>query len=257
MIGVFDSGVGGLTVVKELMKEIPWESLLYVGDIARSPYGTKSREAVTRFSIEIGKFLIHHGAEIIVVACNTASSVALDTLRSQLHVPILGVIEPGARIASKVTRNNKIGVIGTATTISSKSYHSAIKLYNPTAEIFQKPCPLLVPLVEEGWIDNPVTKLIVREYLHPMKELKIDTLILGCTHYPLLRDIIQQEMGDGVVLVDSAPWVALEVKRYLGEKPKRGEECYKFYATDRVEQFAKMGERFLGREIKEVVKIEL
>jgi glutamate racemase len=228
-----------------------------VGDIARSPYGTKSKEAVTRFSIEIGEFLLHQGAEVIVVACNTASSVALDALRAKFSVPILGVIEPGAKTAAEVTRNNKIGVIGTTTTISSESYRSAIKPYNPDAKIFSKPCPLLVPLVEEGWIDNPITKLVVKEYLQPMKELEIDTLILGCTHYPLIRGIIQEVMGDGVVLVDSAHGVALEVKSYVREKKLKRGKRHKFYTTDRVEQFTKIGELFLGEKIEEVIKIEL
>src|SRR5471030_1874556 len=217
-IGVFDSGLGGLTVVKELIHHLPNERIVYFGDTARVPYGTKSAETVIRYSREIVRVLLKYKVKMVVVACNTASSLALDVLKKEFTVPILGVIEPGAKKASEVTRNKKVGIIATSSTVKSGKYAKKIVQLNKNIVVISKACPLFVPLVEEGWFDHTVTYQVAQQYLGDMKKNKIDTLILGCTHYPLLKGVLHNVMGPKVQLVDSAREVALQVNQLLTKK---------------------------------------
>lgn len=252
-IGIFDSGVGGLTVAGAIQELLPGEDIVYFGDTARVPYGTKSKETVTRFSIENIEFLMTHNVKLIVVACNTASSLALDFIRRCFRVPIIGVIEPGAKTASSVTRNNRIGVIGTQATVSSGAYEKAIKNINPRSRIFTQSCPLFVPLVEEGWTTNAVARTIAGMYLGPLKTKNIDTLIFGCTHYPLLEGVIKKVMGRGVLLVDSAKEVAKEAETILDSGgmlnvPGR-KAVYKFFVSDEPGRFVRIGRKFLKKRI--------
>jgi len=203
-IGIFDSGVGGLTVLKELAKVLPKEDIIYFGDTARVPYGTKSHDTIVRFSIENVLFLLRFNVKLIIIACNTSSSVALAALKRNFKVPIVGVIEPGADEAVGISRNGRIGIIGTSTTVRSLSYNKYILKKNRLAKIFSVSCPLFVPFVEEGWIDKRVTSDVIREYLAPLKRKSIDTLVLGCTHYPLLKERIKKFMGSRLSIVDSA-----------------------------------------------------
>ena len=214
-IGVFDSGIGGLTVLKEIIRTLPEEATLYLGDTARLPYGTKSEETVVKYAIENTRFLLKYNIKLLVVACNTASAVSLSELRKQFSIPIIGVIEAGARAASRATKNGKVGIIGTETTISSGAYTKAIREINADIDTFGQACPLFVPLVEEGWINDDVTHAVAERYLGILKDKGIDTLVLGCTHYPLLKGIIQKVMGNGVRLIDSAEETANEVKEVL------------------------------------------
>ncbi|MDD5423499.1 MAG: glutamate racemase [Candidatus Omnitrophota bacterium] len=253
-IGVFDSGVGGLTVVSQIQKILPNEEIIYFGDTARVPYGTKSKETVTRFSVENIEFLMKNNVKIVIVACNTASSLSLDFLKRCFRVPIIGVIEPGAKAAVKATRNNIVGVIGTQATISSGAYERAIKKIDPKKSIFAQSCPLFVPLVEEGWIDKGVAREIASIYLKPLKSNKIDTLILGCTHYPLLKTVIGSLMGKGVLLVDSAKEVTEEARDVLDSSGllngSKGRRSHKFFVSDEPARFVKIGERFLKQRIE-------
>lgn len=243
-IGVFDSGVGGLTVAREIMRQIPNEKIIYFGDTARVPYGSKSKETVTRFSRQIVRFLSTFQVKAIVVACNTASACALDELERESDIPIIGVVKPGAKVASEVTRNGRIGVIGTEATIGSKIYNQYITELNREVTIYGKACPLFVPLVEEGlWVD-PVTDEIAKRYLAELIDLDIYTLILGCTHYPLIRSTLGRIMGEKVSLVNPAYETARELKELLGEKgllgdhaPVLGENQYQFYVSDTAEKF--------------------
>lgn len=243
-IGVFDSGVGGLTVVREIMRQIPNEKIIFFGDTARLPYGSKSRETVTRFSRQIVRFLSTFEVKTIVVACNTASACALDVLEQESDIPVIGVVKPGAKAANEVTRNGRIGVIGTEATIGSKIYNQYITELNQDVTIYGKACPLFVPLVEEGlWVD-PVTDEIARRYLEELIDLDIDTLILGCTHYPLIRSTLGRIMGEKVTLVNPAYETARELKQLLEEKgllgdhaPVLGENQYQFYVSDMAEKF--------------------
>jgi glutamate racemase len=250
-IGVFDSGVGGLTVVDQLQAILPKETIVYFGDTARVPYGTKSKETVTKFSVENVEFLMKHDVKMIVVACNTVSSLSLDFLKRCFRVPIIGVIEPGAKAALSITRNNKVGVIGTAATISSGAYERTIKKLNTQISCYCQSCSLFVPLVEEGWLDKDVTKEVAETYLAGLKKKGIDTLILGCTHYPLLKDVLNKVMGHKVVLIDSAKEVAkctkevLDVNGLLNNstaKPK-----HKFFVSDEPDKFARSGAKFLKK----------
>ena len=243
-IGVFDSGVEGLTVVREIMRQIPNEKIIYFGDTARVPYGNKSKETVTRFSKQIVRFLQTHHVKTIVVACNTASAYAIEELERALDIPVIGVVKPGARMAVDMTRNGKIGVIATEGTISSGLYAKYIKSLKEDAVIYGKACPLFVPLVEEGLWQDPVTVEIARRYLTELIDLDIDTLILGCTHYPLIRSVIGQAMGEGVTLVNPAYETAIALKRLLAEKdllneaaPPLGSNPYQFYVSDGAEKF--------------------
>ncbi len=244
-IGVFDSGIGGLTVAREIMKQMPDERIVYFGDTARVQYGNKSKETVTKFSEQIVRFLIRQNVKAIAVACNTASAQAFPALRESCPVPILGVIEAGADSAAAATGNKKIGVIGTASTIASEAYQKAIMSRIPDAEVIGRSCPLFVPLVEEGLWEDPVTDEIARRYLEELCNRGIDTLILGCTHYPLIRGTIARTMGDGVKLVDPAYETARELKNLLAQRdmladgrPALGEGGqYEFYVSDMAEKF--------------------
>ena len=250
-IGVFDSGVGGLTVAREIMRQMPNEKIIYFGDTARVPYGTKSKETITRFSKQIARFLQSHDVKTIVVACNTASAYALDELEKTLDIPVIGVVKPGAKMASEITKNNRIGVIATEGTIGSGLYNKYIKSLKEDAEIFGKACPLFVPLVEEGLWDDSVTAEIARRYLAELIDLDIDTLILGCTHYPLIRSVIGQVMGDGVTLVNPAYETAIALKQLLEENdllredelPK--DDAAEFYVSDGAEKFKRFADSII------------
>ena len=253
-IGVFDSGVGGLTVVRELLRQLPGESILYVGDTARVPYGPKSPDTVRRYSREIADFLCEQGVKAVVVACNTATAHALESLRAELPVPVIGVVEPGARAAVAASRSRHIGVIGTAGTINSFAYERAIRAMAPDAVITSRACPLFVPLVEEGWTDHEVTRLVAREYLQPLAKAGVDTLVLGCTHYPLLKSIVGSIM-EHVRLIDSAEQTALEVRQLLAERrllAGASSPAHRFFATDAAGQMLRLGQRFLGDSIERV-----
>ena len=243
-IGVFDSGVGGLTVVREIMRQIPNEKIIYFGDTARVPYGNKSQETVTRFSEQIVRFLKTFHVKTIVVACNTASAYAMDALERDCDIPIIGVVKPGARMAAKVTRNGRIGVIATEATIGSRIYTQYIEALNKNVTIYGKACPLFVPLVEEGLLEDPVTDEVARRYLTELIDIDIDTLILGCTHYPLIRSTLGKIMGPNVTLVNPAYETAQELRRMLDrmgllndEPPKLGSNRYQFYVSDKAEKF--------------------
>lgn len=258
-IGIFDSGVGGLTVFKEIMRLLPEEDLFYLGDTARVPYGTKSAETVRQYALEAGAFLVDQGVKMLVVACNTASAVALPALRERFRLPVVGVIEPGARRAAS-SRTGRIGVIGTEGTIGSGRYKEAITALMPEAQVASTACPLLVPLAEEGWAEHPVAQLAVKEYLAPLKKNDIDTLVLGCTHYPLLRKTLQDEMGDGVTLVDSAEETAATVSALFSEqglaRPQSGGQRA-FFVTDVPTRFVKVGQAFLGQELTHVQQVRV
>lgn len=243
-VGVFDSGVGGLTVMREIMRQIPNESIIYFGDTARVPYGNKSKETVTRFSRQIVHFLKSHQVKTIVVACNTASAYALDELEKECDIPIMGVVKPGAKAAVEATRNGKIGVIATEATIGSGIYSHYIKELKSSATIYGKACPLFVPLVEEGLWEDPVTEEIARRYLAELIDNDIDTLILGCTHYPLIRSTVRKVIGEQVTLVNPAYETAIELRKVLADNgllreaaPKLGENQYQFYVSDMAEKF--------------------
>lgn len=257
-VGVFDSGLGGLTVVKELLQQLPREKIVYFGDTARVPYGTKSKEAIVRFSRDNTETLLKKDVKMVVVACNSSSSYAIPTLKRNYPVPILGVIVPGAKKAASITRNNRIGVIATAATIKSGQYQRNILKFNPAARVVSQPCALFVPLVEEGWLDTAATRQIARDYLQRLKKADVDTVILGCTHYPLLREVIQRTMGRNVVLVDSAKEIAGRVKSMLEKTQmhrRQGKASARFYVSDKPQEFGKIARNFLGREIK-AMKIE-
>jgi len=258
-IGVFDSGVGGLTVVKEIERILPEERIVYFGDTARVPYGTKSKETITRFSVENVKFLLKFKVKLIVVACNTSSSLALQALRRRFSLPILGVIAPGVSKAADVSSSKRIGVIGTKATIASRVYETRIKKSITNSVIFSKSCPLFVSLAEEGWLANRITKGIAKRYLNIFRRKNIDTLILGCTHYPLLKQVIKKVVGRDVNLVDSATETAHSVKELLVERGiisgRRGELNHKFFVSDEPAGFKKIGQRFLGRKIDFVRKV--
>jgi len=255
-IGVFDSGIGGLTVVRELMHQLPHESLLYFGDTARVPYGNKSPETVRRFSREILDFLVSRDVKLVVVACNTVSAHALDDLKDVAPVPVEGVVEPGARAAVAASRSGRIGVIGTAGTVASGAYKRAIEALAASAEITSHACPLFVPLVEEGWLDHPATRLIAEEYLAPLRAHDIDTLVLGCTHYPLLKPLLSSILGPSIRLIDSAEQTAAAVSRELAASTLHAPESQKghvhFVVSDAPQQFEKVGRRFLGERVKDV-----
>ncbi len=259
-IGIFDSGIGGLTVLREINALLPEEDLIYFGDTARVPYGTKSSETVTRFSSEIITFLFSLDVKMIVVACNSASALALPALQQSSSVPITGVIKPGAEQAVKTTKSGKIGVIGTRATVGSGAYEREIRSMSPGVHVFSQPCPVFVSLVEEGWTSHPATRLIAEEYLAPLQKEDIDTLVLGCTHYPLLRPLLEEIMGNRVTVVDSAQTCALSVKGILDEKnltrnsDARGD--IKYYVSDMPEKFEELSSRFLGKPVKDVLLYE-
>jgi glutamate racemase len=255
-VGVFDSGIGGLTVAHEVIRQLPHESLLYFGDTARVPYGPKSPDTVRRYSREIVDFLRDQGVKSIVIACNTATAHALSALRDAFDMPIIGVVEPGARAAVSVTTGGRIGVIGTVGTIKSGAYERAIRAINPDVFITARACPLFVPLVEEGWTDHDATRLIAREYLAPLVAADIDTLVLGCTHYPLLKPLLRDVLGPDVRLIDSAEETAAETARTLAASDltaaSDANPTYRFVASDDPLQFLQLGQRFLGDAIEGV-----
>jgi len=258
-IGVFDSGIGGLTVVQALLEVLPHEHLIYLGDTGRTPYGTKSADTVRRYSLENAAFLVDKGIKLLVVACNTVSAVALDAVRAAVDVPVLGVIEPGAEAAVRSTHNHKVGVIGTEATIGSGAYTRALKALAPSLEIYTRACPLFVPLAEEGWIDNDIARATAELYLTSLKRSGIDTLVLGCTHYPLLKPIIAKVMGPKVQLVDSAHTTALAARAILIEQGlvrRDGNGSTSFFVTDAPERFQKVGARFMGQGVESAVRIE-
>ena len=259
-IGIFDSGIGGLTVLKEVSRETPFEDIVYFGDTAHVPYGTKSKETVTKFSLDNVGFLQSFDVKMVIVACNTASSLSLDALKEKFSMPIIGVIEPGAKQALETTRNKRVGVIGTKATIGSASYEACLKRLDSSVKVYSQACPLFVPLVEEGWLDGEIAKQVARVYLEPLKSFGIDTLILGCTHYPLLTGVIQKSMGGSVQLINSAEETAKEAKKLLAKnefssEKKKKSAALKFYVSDEPEQFRVLGERFLGRPIQSVAKV--
>ncbi len=258
-IGIFDSGVGGLTVFKEIASLLPGENLIYLGDTARVPYGTKSVATVRRYALEAAEFLVDQGVKLLVVACNTASAVALPQLRERFQLPVIGVIEPGARRAAE-SQNRRIGVIGTEGTINSNRYPEAIHALLPDAEIFTAPCPLFVPLAEEGWAEHEIARLTALEYLQPLLAAQIDTLVMGCTHYPLLRRTLQQVLGETVALVDSAEETAKSVQQLFQQqglaKPEHGGHRT-FFVTDVPTRFERVGQAFLGNSLGRVEQIQI
>lgn len=255
-IGVFDSGIGGLTVVAALQELLPSETIFYIGDTARVPYGGKSRKTVERYSIEIGGLLLAEQSKILVVACNTASALAVPRMQDIFKVPVQGVVAPGAAAAVKATNNKRIGVIGTRATIASGAYEHAITTLEPAARVFSGACPLLVPLIEEGMFDDPVTDQLLGRYLAPLLDQGVDTLVLGCTHYPLLREAIARSAGPGVTLVDSARNCALAVKDLLATHgiaaPPERLGRLDVALTDSTEGFLRTAEKALGLEIGDV-----
>ena len=254
-IGVFDSGLGGLTVAHAIMRQLPGESLVYFGDTARVPYGPKSPETVLRYSREIAMWLLDEGVKAIVVACNTATAHALPMLEAELDIPVVGVVGPGARAAVRATRSGRIGVIGTAGTIRSGAYVRAIHAESPSAVVSSLACPLFVPLVEEGWTNHEATRLIAREYLEPLRHDEIDTLVLGCTHYPLLKALIGEIVGRPMRLIDSAEETAADTHRMLTEHDLASGArtgTYRFVASDDPQQFLALGQRFFGDAIERV-----
>jgi len=258
-VGVFDSGIGGLTVVKEIRKILPREDIVYLGDSARLPYGTKSIEAIIEFSIQNTEFLISRGAKFIVIACYSATSAALDTIQRKFDVPIIGVIKPGVQKALELTRTGRIGVIGTSLTIYSGAYEKAFRKIKAECEILGRACPLFIPLVEEGWLDHPATDLIAQTYLKSLKEDDIDTLLLGCTHFPLLMSPIRKVMGD-ISYVDASREVSTELRSELENRQllnPEGKGRIAIYLTDLSQNFKEIGERFLGEPMKNFARVSL
>ena len=255
-IGVFDSGLGGLTVVKELFALLPKENIVYFGDTARVPYGTKSRETIIRYSREITAVLLEHQVKMIVVACNTASSLALDVLQKECPVPVVGVIDPGAKKAALSTKLKKVGIIATHSTVKSGKYAQRLKSLQPQVRVLSQPCPLFVPLVEEGWLEHDITRRVAQEYLSGFKKAGVDTLILGCTHYPLLKKTIGRVMGKKVVLIDSAREVAMEVKAILKNqgllRSQKTSAKHLYLVSDEPDIFKYRALRFLGTNVKNV-----
>lgn len=259
-IGIFDSGIGGLTVVKQISNFLPNENIIYFGDTARVPYGSKSNSTVIEYAVQDTKFLLEKNVKMIIVACNTVSSVAIDHLRKEFKIPIIGMIDPGSEMAFNETKTGLIGVIGTNATINNKAYSGRLKKLDKKFKIYEKACPLFVPLAEEGWLNHDATRLVAEEYLHELKEHNIDTLILGCTHYPILKNIIQEAVGD-VKLIDSGIAAAKLVEKYLEGRGLRNTShqlgYHDYYVSDIPQKFKEIAERFLGRKIENVHKVEL
>ena len=260
-IGIFDSGIGGLTVLQSIRELLPWESLFYLGDMARVPYGNRSPETVTRYALECGTFLWKRGVKLLVVACNTASALSLGALAQALPIPVVGVLQPAVQAALRKTTHGKIGVIGTEATIRSGAYERAIHALHPGIQVYSQACPLLVPLIEEGWLEDGITRQVAQRYLAPLQARGIDTLILGCTHYPLLQPLLEDLLGDEVSLIPANREAALEVRNIL-EKigllqgipqiPR-----HRYFVTDAPERFRRIGEQFLQEPIREVEWVEL
>ena len=262
-VGVFDSGVGGLTVAREIMRNLPSEKIVYFGDTARVPYGSKSKETVIRYSRQIIRFLQEQQVKAIVVACNTASAFALDTVRDEFDIPIIGVIESGAKVAAARTRNKRVGIIGTVGTVGSGIHAQYLKKLDPGITVFGKACPLFVPLVEEGWLHDPVTVEVASRYLKKLQDKDVDTLILGCTHYPLIRSTIRQVMGEEVCLVNPAYETALELGKLLEEQglsstgTEQKEFPYRFYVSDLADEFKEFANSILPYDVEMTKKIDI
>ena len=262
-VGVFDSGVGGLTVAREIMRNLPSEKIVYFGDTARVPYGSKSKETVIRYSRQIIRFLQEQQVKAIVVACNTASAFALDTVRDEFDLPIIGVIESGAKVAAARTRNKRVGIIGTVGTVGSGIHAQYLKKLDPGITVFGKACPLFVPLVEEGWLHDPVTVEVASRYLKELQDKDVDTLILGCTHYPLIRSTIRQVMGEEVCLVNPAYETALELGKLLEEQglsstgTEQKEFPYRFYVSDLADEFKEFANSILPYDVEMTKKIDI
>ena len=262
-VGVFDSGIGGLTVAREIMRNLPSEKIVYFGDTARVPYGSKSRETVIRYSRQIIHFLQEQKVKAIVVACNTASAFALDAVKDELDIPILGVIEAGAKVAAEETRNKRVGIIGTVGTVDSGIHASYLRELDPEITVIGKACPLFVPLVEEGWRKDPVTEIVARRYLKELQDEKVDTLILGCTHYPLLRGVIGSIMGDQVQLVNPAYETSLALKQLLIEQDLLNQGSveeefpYRFYVSDAAEKFKSFANSILPYDVEMTKQVNL
>lgn len=260
-IGIFDSGIGGLTVLAAARRRLPAESFLYLGDTARVPYGTKGPETVLRYALQAASFLVDRGVKMLVVACNTAASVALPELARHFRLPVIGVIEPGAELACRQTRTGRIGVIGTEGTIASRAYDRAILNRRKEIEILSRPCPLFVPLAEEGWGEHPVAEMCAREYLAPLVEAGIDALVLGCTHYPLLKPVLQRVVGPEVRLIDSAEATAEAIAVLLTTENLAGKDevagRLEFFVTDLPERFRRVGRPFLGDEMERIELADL
>lgn len=261
-IGVFDSGIGGLTVVKELLETVPYERIVYFGDTARVPYGSKSVETVQRYSREDTELLLANDVKLIVIACNTVSAVALEAVKETAQgIPVIGMIEPCVREAARSTKNNRIGIIGTEATVASKAYERGLieegKTLGKSIEVFSQACPLFVPLAEEGWTDHEATRLVAEEYLRGLKEEQVDTLILGCTHYPILTDMIQRVMGEKVRLINSGAVAAQEVRHFIdGRSAKAPVTDHLVLVSDVPRKFQQVGARFLGRTIPEAKQVQ-
>lgn len=259
-IGVFDSGVGGLTVVREIMRQIPNERIVYFGDTARVPYGSKSRKTIITYTRQIINFLLSKDVKAIVIACNTASAFALETVKQEVSIPIIGVVEPGAKVAGNTTKNGSVGVIGTEGTINSGIYNDFLAKMNPEIKVYGKACPLFVPLVEEGWIEDPITEQVVRRYLEELLEYDIDTLVLGCTHYPLIRAIIGRIVGDKVNLVNPAYETARCLKEVLLEHNLYNDTPsmdHKFFVSDGAKKFQKFANTILPCEVVETKDVNI
>jgi len=255
-IGVFDSGVGGLTVVRALMERLPFENIVYFGDTARVPYGVKSVETIAHYTTQIAEFLLEKQVKLLIIACNTMAAVSAQVVRDLSPVPVLDVIDAGALGAAQATQNKRVGIIGTPTTINSNAYALAVHQHNPEVRLCSQACALFVPLVEEGWLDHQVTRLTAQEYLRPVLAQDIDTLVLGCTHYPLLTPLLQEVAGPEVTLIDSAQAMAERAAALLKEQhlgnPDHAAPRYEFYVTDVPVRFQTIGERFLGRSLSNV-----
>lgn len=252
-IGVFDSGLGGLTVVRELRRQLPQEGIVYFGDIARLPYGTKSAAQIRRFSLENAQFLVGKGIKALVIACNSSSSAAHRLLKSHYSIPVLSVIEPAVEESLVRSRNRRIGVIGTAATIESQVYEKALLQRDPKVKVFTQSCPLFVPLVEEGWLDGGVTERVIEKYLEPLARNRIDTLIMGCTHYPILSEEIQSFFGPSVQLIDSAGPTVKRLSSLLEKRgllySRKGTSKFQIFTSDLPRNFIRVGERFLGERL--------
>jgi glutamate racemase len=259
-IGVFDSGIGGMTVMRALTHHLPYENIIYFGDTARVPYGPKSQQVVREYALQDTDVLLRHDVKLIIIACNTVSAVALDVVQKRAKVPVVGVILPGAEAAVRATKNKRIGVIGTVGTIFSNAYTNAIRQIDSDIKVFGQPCPLFVPLAEEGWIDHKATELIAKEYLFPLTLEKIDTLVLGCTHYPILRDVISKVLHQSVTLIDSGEATAFVVKNMLADLNLNNTSTLKpnlqFFVSDVPHKFTEIGERFLGKNLGKVHRVE-
>jgi glutamate racemase len=265
-IGIFDSGVGGLTVAREVFNLLPKEDVIYFGDVGRYPYGGRSQEIITKFAVQDVAFLLEHEVKYVICACNTVSAVALDALTQNYKLPMIGVIHPGARAAVKATKNGRIGVIGTNATISSNAYARSIHVQNPDLKVFSLACPLFVPLAEEGYIDKEATYLIARDYLQTMHDVDIDTLILGCTHYPLLKQVIADVMGDKVTLIDSGEETARVAYKSLTESGLLNSRTsqtpstsgdHKYFVSDVPEKFSQVATRFMGKIVDRITRIDI